>query len=96
MHGVGFLLQLLAIMMIVVGLPIWAVAIIRAKTLVGWMLAIPILWLLYILGFLVFIFTNVTNWLFPRFGVDGRFVAEVFQNIAYILIGLKLWSVGDE
>jgi hypothetical protein len=95
LHGVGFLLQLLAIMMIVVGLPIWAVAIIRAKTLVGWMLDIPILWLLYILGFLIFIFTNVTNWLFPRFGVDGRFVAEVFQNIAYILIGLKLWSVGD-
>ena len=35
MHGVGFLLQLFAILMIVVGLPIWAVGIIRAGTLIG-------------------------------------------------------------
>ncbi len=70
LHGVGFFLQLLAILMIFVGVPLGAVAIIHARTVVSWQLAIPILWFLYILGLLAHIFANDKDWLFPRFGID--------------------------
>ena len=96
LHGVGFLLQLLAILLILVGLPLWAAAIMRAHTLVGWQLAIPILWVLYILGLMASILTNDENWLYPRFGVDAGFVADIFMSIAYVLIGVSLWPIGEE
>lgn len=96
LHGVGFLLQLLAILMITLGIPLWAVLIIRAQTLARWQLATPILWFLYIIKLIVSIFANDEAWLFPRFGMDGGFVSDIVMSIWYVLIGLILWSIDEE
>jgi hypothetical protein len=90
LHGVGFMAQLLAILMIIVGLPAWASA--SCRSLSGWQLAIPLLWLLYILGLLLSIFTSDETLLYHRYGIDGGFLADVVIAFAFVLMGSILWS----
>lgn len=92
MHGVGFMAQLIAILMMVIGLPLWALSVFRARSLSGWQLAIPALWILYIVGMFVHIFTPDENWLYPRFGIGAGFIADAILSAAYVLMGLVLWS----
>jgi hypothetical protein len=96
MHGIGFLMQLIAILMILIGIPLWATAIFRGKTLIGWQITIPILWLLYSLGLLLSIFTLDENWLFPRLGIDGGFIADFLLSLAFVLMSIILWSVHED
>ena len=91
LHAVGFFLQLLAILLLFIGVPTWAIGIIRAQTLTGWQIGIPILWLLYILGLFVHIFTSDEMWLYPRYGIDTDFIASALLSISLILIGITLW-----
>lgn len=95
MHGIGFVTQLLAILMIVLGMPLWAGATYRARTLSGWQYAIPVLWVLYIIGLCAHIFTSDETWLYPRFGIDAGFLASTLISIAYVLMGLILWNKGE-
>ena len=90
LHGIGFMAQLIAILMMDIGLLLWAVSIFRAHTLSGWQLAIPALWLLYIVGMFIHIFTADENWLYPRYGIDTGIIADVIISVAYVLMGLML------
>jgi hypothetical protein len=90
LHGIGFMVQLLAILMIVFGLPMWAIA--NFRSLSGWKRAVPFLWMLYIVGLVLSIFTSDETWLFPRSGIDGGFLADVVIGFAFVMMGLILWS----
>jgi hypothetical protein len=89
MHGVGFFAQLLAIMMIVIGLPAWAAA--NFSSLSGWRLVIPALWVLYIIGLLLFLFIREETWLYTRYGIDGYFLSDIVLGIDYGLMSLTFW-----
>ena len=82
--------QLIAILMMDIGLLLWAVSIFRAHTLSGWQLAIPALWFFYIVGMFIHIFTADENWLYPRYGIDTGIIADVIISVAYVLMGLML------
>lgn len=60
-----------------------------------WQRAIPVLWMIYILGMFVHIFSNDEVWLFPRFAIDAGFIAEGFAAVAYLLMGVLLWTKED-
>ena len=62
-------------------MPAWAMAILRGQTLTGWGLAIPILWLVYIIGLIIQIFTEYENLIYPRIGVDTGFIASLLLSI---------------
>ena len=88
MHGVGFMAQLLAILLMTIGLPTWAFASLRNLT--GWQRLIPVLWLLYISGLWFSILSNEESWLYPRYGIDGGFLADTAMSAAYLLMAFVL------
>jgi hypothetical protein len=94
LHGIGFMMQLLAILTMSVGLITWTVA--NLRTLSGWQLTIPVLWILYIIGLLLSIFVQEEIWLYPRYGIDGGFLADVVLGIAYVLMGRILWFMESQ
>jgi hypothetical protein len=85
LHGVGFMVQLLAILTMSVGLTTWAVA--NLRTLSGWQIIIPVLWILYIVGLVLSVFVQEEAWLYTRFGIDGGFLADTVIGIAFVLMG---------
>jgi len=66
------------------------------QDLSGWQQAIPALWIFYVVGLIASIFISDENWLYPRYGIDGSFVADTVMAVAYIMMGVKLWSVTKE
>lgn len=41
---------------------------------------------------LLSIFTSDETLLYPRFGIDGGFLADLVIGFAFVLMGLTLWS----
>jgi hypothetical protein len=64
----------------------------KFRNLSGWQLAVPLLWLLYILGLLLSSFNSDETLLYPHYGIDGGFLADVVIGFAFVLMGLTLWS----
>lgn len=96
MHGAGFMAQLLAILFLLTGYPIWAAGILRAKRLRDWQVVTPVLWMAYVVGLSIHIFTSDENWLYPRFGIDSGFIADGLLSLAFVLMGLSLLPKQEE
>ncbi len=92
LHGIGFYLQLIAILMIYAGWILWGLAMIRLKPVTWWRLLIPMLWIQAIPA--NFVLNN--TWLIDRFGFDRGFVSSGLYSLAHVCIGLALWSKHGE
>ncbi|MEK6221641.1 MAG: hypothetical protein N2D54_05285, partial [Chloroflexota bacterium] len=86
MHGGGFMLQMLAILMFFIGFPLWAIVIWRARKLAGWQRAIPVLWIFYAIGLFYTVFGDDPSWLYPMYGIDIGFIADIFWSISFLLV----------
>jgi hypothetical protein len=83
MHSVGFIMLILAILLITIGFPLWTI--VNFGSLRGWQQPITILWVLNMFEIWFLLFAEKEYWLIPRFGIDGVFLADADQSIAYVL-----------
>jgi len=86
MHGIGFLAQVVAILLLFPGFILWGWALIRGRL----HRAIPIFWFLFLVGLFVDIFIDLDSLLYPRYGIDDGFLSDIALGISLLLIGLVL------